>query len=53
MDDDDGVLARYEAELVSEHAMHALVIKLSWLPMQRGISPDALEHLRFLLRPDE
>jgi hypothetical protein len=51
--DDDGVLARYEAELAPEHAMRALVIKLSWLPTPTGISPNALEHLRFPLRPDE
>lgn len=51
--DDDDVLARYDAELVSEHAMQALVIQVSWLPMQTGTFPDALEHLRFRLRPDE
>lgn len=53
MDDDDDVLARYDAELASEPAIRALVIKLSWLPIQSGFSPEALEQLRFLLGPDE
>ena len=51
--DDDDVLARYEAELAPEHAMRALVIQLSWLPMPPRIPRNALEHLRFPFGPDE
>jgi hypothetical protein len=53
MDGDDDVLARYESELAPEHAMRAPAIKVSWLPMPSDNSPNALEHLRFPLRPDE
>ena len=53
MHDDDDVLAQHEAELASEHAMKALVIKLSWLPLPTGTFPDGLEHMRFWLPPDE
>ncbi len=52
MNGDDDVLARYESELAPEHAMRALAIKLSWLPMPTDL-PNALEHLHFPLRPDE
>lgn len=53
MDGDDDVLARYESELAPEHAMRALAIQLSWLPMPPGITPNAQEHLRFPFRRDE
>jgi hypothetical protein len=53
MDDEHEVLARYEAELAPEHAMRALLIKLTWLPMPTRISRDALEHLRLPSEPDE
>jgi hypothetical protein len=46
MNDHDDVLAAYEAELASDPALQALVIKLSWQPKPRRMSPDAPEQTR-------
>ena len=43
MDNRDDALAAHEAELASDHALQALVVKLSWQPLPSGRSPELPE----------
>ncbi|NMO90886.1 hypothetical protein [Actinomycetospora sp. TBRC 11914] len=45
MDDRDDAMAPFEADLASERALRALVIKLSWQPMRpdTGDLPEQIE----------